>query len=275
MGMEQQLLSPAPHALQRDRAALPGNVGMGRRAKVDGLQKNSCRLEGRAGQGRAQGPHSAARSATRRAPALIFRVGALSCTFLEMATEGCATSQLLQGGIFPASETCCVHLLLDAGAWEVVFFLSCHGCFGRVPGRHCSVGVHSPISVPKWRGLCAELPTSQQGKPAAQWEPNSLHLFCLSLKHSFLVLTGNNLAGISNWNELFNFYIVDLSCSQAGDLPYILQIGQAKSWCFYKALLGPNLFIFLNYFSHSSADFNADLHRVPGNSLRWKDCISI
>lgn len=51
MGMEQQLLSPAPHALQRDRAALPGNVGMGRRAKVDGLQKNSCRLEGRAGQG--------------------------------------------------------------------------------------------------------------------------------------------------------------------------------------------------------------------------------
>lgn len=41
MGMEQQLLSPAPHALQRDRAALPGNVGMGRRAKVDGLQKNT------------------------------------------------------------------------------------------------------------------------------------------------------------------------------------------------------------------------------------------
>jgi len=102
---------------------------------------------------------------------------------------------------------------------------------------------------PSGGGLCAELPTSQQGKPAAQWEPNSLHLFCLSLKHSFLVLTGNNLAGISNWNELFNFYIVDLSCSQAGDLPYILQIGQAKSWCFYKALLGPNLFIFLNYFS--------------------------
>lgn len=37
-----------------------------------------------------------------------------------------------------------------------------------------------------------------KGSQLIQWEPNRLHLFCLSLKHSFLVLTGNNLAGISN-----------------------------------------------------------------------------
>lgn len=104
-------------------------------------------------------------------------------------------------GFFPASEACWVHLLLDGGAWEVVFFLPCHGFFGRVPGRNCSVGVQAAgsISVYKSRGAFVQsyLPPCK-GSLLIQWEPNRLHLFCLSLKHSFLVLTGNNLAGISN-----------------------------------------------------------------------------
>lgn len=99
------------------------------------------------------------------------------------------------------SEACWVHLLLDGGAWEVVFFLPCHGFFGRVPGRNCSVGVQAAgsISVYKSRGAFVQsyLPPCK-GSLLIQWEPNRLHLFCLSLKHSFLVLTGNNLAGISN-----------------------------------------------------------------------------
>lgn len=178
-------------------------------------------------------------------------------------------------GFFPVSEACWVHLLLDGGAWEVVFFLPCHGFFGRVPGRNCSVGVQAAgsISVYKSRGAFVQsyLPPCK-GSLLIQWEPNRLHLFCLSLKHSFLVLTGNNLAGISNWNELFNFYIDDLSCSQAGDLPYILQIDQVKSWCFYKVLLRPNLFIFLMYFSFTqNTDFSTMPHRVPGYSLCWKN----
>lgn len=147
---------------------------------------------------------------------------------------------------------------------RLVLFLSCPVCFGRVPGRNKTAGVQAAgsISVYKSRGTFVQsyLPPCK-GSLLIQWEPNRLHLFCLSLKHSFLVLTGNNLAGISNWNELFNFYIDDLSCSQAGDLPCILQIGQAKSWCFYKVLLRPNLFIFLKYCSFTQTWISAQCHR--------------
>lgn len=61
------------------------------------------------------------------------------------------------------------------------------------------------------------------GNPLIQWEPSRLHLFCLSAKHSFLVLTGNNLAGISNCNKLFNFNIDNSNWHSDGHLPYILQ----------------------------------------------------
>lgn len=139
---------------------------------------------------------------------------------------------------------------------RLVLFHPCPVCFGRVPGRNKTAGVQADgsISVYKSRGVFVQsyLPP-RKGSLLIQWEPNRLHLFCLSLKHSFLVLTGNNLAGISNWNELFNFYIDDLSCSQGRDLPCILQIGQAKSRCFYEVLFRPNLFIFLKYqsFTHT------------------------
>lgn len=142
-------------------------------------------------------------------------------------------------------------------------------CFGRAPGRNKTAGVEaaSSISVYKSRETFVHsyLPPCK-GRLLTQWGPNRLHLFCLSLKHSFLVLTGNNLAGISNWNELFNFYIDNLSPSQAGDLPCILQIGQTKSWYFYKFLLRPNLFFQSTVLFYSNMDFNALPQRAPSNN---------
>lgn len=245
--------SSAQCALQKGQTPLLGNLGTRRRrVNVGVLQEKACSEWGgwRAAfaRGLLRGCFpllECSREGSRVTKSCLWLSRwVVGGTSLEMATEA-GSKPIVKGTVFSVSESCCVPLLLDSGVEWLVLFLPCPVCFGRAPGRNKTAGVEADgsISVYKWRGTCVHsyLPPCK-GRLLTQWGPNRLHLFCLSLKHSFLVLTGNNLAGISNWNELFNFYIDNLSSSQAGDLPCALQIGRTKSRYFYKFLLRPNLF---------------------------------
>lgn len=100
------------------------------------------------------------------------------------------------------SEACWVHLLLDGGAWEPGFIPPLPCLLWKSPKEETKLLVYRQPALSLFtsrRGAFVQsyLPPCK-GSLRIQWEPNRLHLFCLSLKHSFLVLTGNNLAGISN-----------------------------------------------------------------------------
>lgn len=125
-------------------------------------------------------------------------------TLLKPAhSEG--TNHMLEGDWLSASEAygfICSWMMVIG---RLVLFLLCPACFGSVPGRNNTAGVVAAhfTSACKMGGreggafVQSHLPPCKESLPL-QWESNRLHLFCLSLKHSFLVLTGNNLAGISN-----------------------------------------------------------------------------